>query len=167
MNENYYKLIRKKYVNKGEDHTKLFQTILSITNEIGLDRALKYLEKCVIDKRLGWLDENLKNLEKFNKPINDAFRIFYEIYLGVSIPKDGEIVEKTDNKLVTRWWNFCPTLEVCKRFGLDTREICMKVYHEPVQVFLSRIDSGLRFDRNYDCIRPRVRYCEEMITLGE
>lgn len=167
MNEKYYQLVKQKYGNKGEDFTDLFRTLLSIANQIGLDKSLEYLEKCVSEKRLLWLNESLDNLEKTGNPVDDAYRIFYEIYLGISTPKDGEIVEKTDKKLVTRWWNYCPVLEVCKKLGLDTREICKKAYHKPVQVFLSKINPELKFDRNYDCLRPHTSYCEEIITLDE
>jgi hypothetical protein len=165
MNEKYYQLIREQYKHRGADFVELFQTVLSIGREIGLDNALEYLEQCVIEKRLSWLDKNLEALERTGNPITDGYRIFYEIYLGISPPKDGEIAEQTDKKLVTRWWNDCPTLEACKKLGLDTREICKKVYHKPVQVFLSQIDPRLKFNRNYDVLRPHTPYCEEIIAL--
>jgi len=125
------------------------------------------MERCVSEKRLAWLDGNLDRIEKTGNPVEDGYRIFYEEYLGISIPKDGEIVEKTDKKLVMRWWNYCPTLEACKKFGLDTRIVCKKAYHKPVQIFLSRINPKLRFDRNYDHIRPYAPYCEEIISLED
>ena len=167
MNEKYYQIVKHQYRSSREDFTELFQTILSIADKIGLDNALECLEQCIIEKRLSWLDKHLETLEKTGNPLTDAYRIFYEIYLGISALKDGEIIEKRDRKLVTRWWNYCPTLEACKKLGLDTREICRKVYHKPVQVFLSKIDSKLRFDRNYDALRPHTPYCEEIITLEE
>jgi hypothetical protein len=42
-----------------------------------------------------------------------------------------------------------------------------KSYHKPVQAFLSKIDPRLRFDRNYEALRPHTVYCEEIITLEE
>ena len=99
MSNEHYQLIKQKYESKGDDFVELFQTILSIANEIGLDNALKCLERCVTEKRLSWLDENLDKIEKTGNPINDAYKIFYEIYLGISSPKDGKIVEKTKEKL--------------------------------------------------------------------
>jgi len=39
------------------------------------------------------------------------------------MPREGEIVEKTDKKLVMRWWNYCPVLEACKKLGLDMRVV--------------------------------------------
>jgi hypothetical protein len=138
---------------------------MSISAEMGWDPALGCLRQCVTEKRLAWLDGNLETLERTGNPLADGYRIFYEVYLGISTPEDGEIVEATDKKLVTRWWNRCPTLEACTKLGLDTREICKKVYHEPVQAFLSRIDPRLRFARNYENLRPYAPYCEETIWL--
>ena len=130
-----------------------------------MDAALGYLERCVIQKRLAWLKVNFSEVEKGNGPVADGYRWFYEKYLGASIPKDGEIVERSGNRMVMRWWNPCPTLEACRKFGLDTREICKKVYHRPVTEFLRQINPHLRFDRNYDHIRPHTTYCEEIIEL--
>ena len=167
MKKEYYQVILEKYRNKERDFTGLSRAILSIADEVGLEKVLGYLERCVIEKRLAWLDENLGKIERTGNPVEDGYRIFYEKYLGISVPKDGKIVEKIDKKLVTRWWNYCPVLEACKKFSLDTRTVCKKAYHKPVQVFLSRINPKLRFDRSYDCIRPYTPYCEEIITLEE
>ncbi len=162
-----YQLIKQHYQKSKGDTTELFQIILSVADEIGLEKALAYLEQCVIEKRLAWLNKNLATLDKTDDPVFDGYRLFYEIYLGVSTPTEGEIVEKSRHKMVTRWWNHCPTLEVCEKLGLDTREICKKAYHKPVQAFLSQLNPKLRFERNYDCLRPHTAYCEEIIVLEE
>jgi hypothetical protein len=167
MNDEYYQQVKAKYDSKGADFSDLFETILSIADEASLDEALACLERCVIEKRTAWLDRNLPVLERTADPIDDAYRIFYEVYLGISAPSDGEIVERAPGRMVTRWWNECPTLDVCQKLGLDTREVCKKAYHEPAQVFLSRIDPRLRFERNYDALRPHAAYCEEIIGLEE
>jgi hypothetical protein len=164
---NYYQCIKQQYTNFQGDSTELFNEILRASNEIGIDKALAYLEQCVIEKRLAWLKANLDKTPNEDDPIMDGYRWFYEKYLGVSVPRDGEIVEHTKKKIVMRWRNPCPTLEVCKKLGLDTREICKKAYHKPVQEFLNLINPKLRFDRNYDSIRPHAKYCEEVIELAE
>jgi hypothetical protein len=97
----------------------------------------------------------------------DGFRLFYERYLGLAIPRDGEIVEATPRRIVSRWWNPCPTLEACQKFGLDTREVCRRVYQQPVDAMLRRIDPRLRFRRNYAVLRPHQSCCEEIIELEE
>jgi hypothetical protein len=163
----YYQLILEKYQYKESDFNGLFETVLSVGDEIGLERALGCLERCVSEKRLAWLDRNLDKIERTGNPIEDGYRIFYEKYLGISIPKDGEVVEKTDKEIVMRWWNYCPVLEVRGKLGLHTRVVCKKAYHKPVQIFLLRINPKLKFGRNYDRIRPYSPYCEEIITLEE
>jgi hypothetical protein len=167
MNETYCQLVRQQYWSSGRDFTELFQTILSIAGQIGLDEAWECLERCVIEKRLAWLDRHLATLGRSGDPLADGYRLFYESYLGVSVGKEGAVVEATAGRLVTRWWNACPTLEACRKLGLDTREVCQKAYHRPVQVFLARVDPRLRFNRNYAVLRPYAPYCEEVITLSE
>jgi hypothetical protein len=142
----------------------LFSTILTAVPEIGWDAAWAHLEQCVIEKRLSWLDAHMDNLRRTDNPLNDGFRAFYEVYLRLSCPHDGEIVEASADRLVTRWWNACPTLEACRNLSLDTRDICRRVYHRPVQLFLARIDPRLRFDRNYATLRPYGPCCEEIIS---
>jgi len=52
MRDKYYQLILEKYQYKESDFNGLFETVLSIADEIGLERVLGYLERCVIEKRL-------------------------------------------------------------------------------------------------------------------
>lgn len=165
--DNYYERIQGKYKNSQGNSTDLFKEILSVADEIGLDQALAHLEKCVTEKRIAWIKKYLGKGKETNHPVWDGYQLFYEIYLGVSAPEDGEIVEKSDHKIISRWWNPCPALDACEKLGLDTREICMKAYHKPVQELLIQIHPNLRFERNYACIRPYVPYCEEIIYLEE
>jgi hypothetical protein len=149
---------------KRRDSVKLLETIQSIAEETGLDAALALLEQCVTEKRLAWLDAHPEAIERTGNPLLDGYGTFYEAYLGLA-PGDGEIVEVTASRLVCRWWNPCPTLEACQCIGLDTRTVCRLAYHGPVSAFLSRIDPGLRFERDYDAIRPHATYCQEIILL--
>lgn len=167
MNEKHYQLVRQEYESSGEDYTGLFRVILSIAEETSLDDALQCLERCVTEDTLSWLEDNFAGLEKTGDPIDDAYKLFYETFLGVSAPKDGEIAEQTESRLVIRWRNRCRTLEACTQLGLDTREICPKAYRNMVQAFLSRIDPRLRFEPAHDRIRPHAAYCEEVIMLEE
>lgn len=165
--DEYYHRIRAQYLQSGGDSGPLFETVLSAAEAIGLDQALACLEQCVIEKRLAWLAEPLPTFERTDNPVLDGYRLFYEMYLGVAVPADGEIVEQTGRRLVSRWWNNCPTLAACQKLGLDTRQICRKAYHRPVQLFLNQLDPRLRFERNYEALRPHTAYCEEIITLVE
>lgn len=132
-----------------------------------MDRALAYLEQCVIEKRLAWLKENRAENIRVDDPVKEGYHWFYERYLKVALPADGEIIEQTGKRLVMRWRNPCPTLEACRKLGLDTREVCKKVYEVPVEEFLKTIDPKLRFGRNYEHIRPYAAFCEEFILLDD
>jgi hypothetical protein len=167
MDHKYRLLIKNQYENSQGDSTQLFEAILSAAEEIGLEAALEYLEQCVIEKRAAWLERNEKSIKRTGNPLSDGYKAFYESYLGLSIPEDGEIVEASERRIVMRWWNKCPTLDACRALGLDTREICNKVYHQPVQMMLSKIDARLRFERNYAALRPYKPYCEESVELEE
>lgn len=166
MYEQYQDVLRNEYRRRARDFNALFRQVLTIAEDIGSDAAWKLLENCVIERRLAWLDANPEVTLGTGDPILTAYVAFYEKYLGVRAPDDGEIVESTAERLVIRWWNHCPTLEACKTLGLDTREVCRKAYHGPVQAFLTRIDPKLRFERNYSALRPHAPYCEEIILLA-
>src|SRR5512144_2340193 len=142
----YHQRIRQQYQSLQGDSTDLFNEILAVSSEIGMDEALAYLEQCVIEKRAAWLKANLDEAINENDPAAEGYRWFYEKYLGVSVPRDGEIVEHAEKRIVMRWRNPCPTLEACRKLGLDTREVCKKAYQKPVQEFLQHIHPKLRFD---------------------
>ena len=163
--KNYFERIGDLYRDEAVDAKELFQYIMSAADAITLDNGFSHLERCVIEKRLSWFQENAGVVKTVKNPLERAYRLFYEQYLGLTVPHDGTIVERTETTLVMRWWNHCPTLEACNTCGLDTRDICRKVYHRPVQEFVSRIHPKLHFERNYDHVRPHVDYCEEMFYL--
>ena len=165
--DTYSLLIKQQYENSAGDSTALFQTILAIAEEIGLEAALGYLQQAVSEKRLSWIEHHLSALPRSGYVLQDGFQAFFERYLGLSIPRDGEIVEATPTRIVLRWWNECPTLNACSKLGLDTRTVCRQAYHQPVNDMLQRIDPRLRFERNYESIRPYMPYCEEVIYLEE
>ena len=167
MPDRYLQQINNLYLKSGQDSTALFQTLLEIADEIGLDTALGFLQTCVLHKREAWILQKQASFIRTEDPVTDAYRLFYEDYLGLSVPKDGEIIEHTPTRLVMRWWNECPTLTSCQKFGLDTREICRKVYHAPVQMLFSALGPRLHFDRNYQALRPHTADCEEIISLVE
>ena len=159
--------IREAYRAGGGDATRLFQAVLDAAGEGGLDEALTCLEQCVTEKRAAWMASHADSAARSGDPVQDGFRLFYEGYLGLCIPRDGEIVEAGSRRIVSRWWNRCPTLEACQKFGLDTREVCRRAYQQPVEDMLRRIDPRLRFRRNYAVLRPHQAWCEEIIELEE
>ncbi len=167
MKAEYRDRIKRLYDRSRGDSTELFEAILRIAGETGLDSPLAFLEQCVIKRRLAWWESAGMALPRAASPLMSGFRLFYEGYLGLAIPRDGEVVEATEHRLVSRWWNRCPTLEACQKLGLDTRVICKRVYHHPVEALLQRIDPRLRFERNYAAIRPYAPYCEEILCIAK
>lgn len=165
MNDPDAARIRQMYEQSRGDATALFETIISVSRDAGMERALACLEDCVIERRLAWLAARAGTWRRTGDPIRDGYQLFYEDYLGLAVPRDGEIVERTERRWVTRWWNRCLTLEACQALGLDTRVICRAAYERPVQALLARIDPRLCFTRNYEALRPVALYCEEIITL--
>ena len=159
--------IKEAYLSSGGDSTRLFQTVLDVAGQDGWEETLACLEGCVSEKRTAWMRNNPEIIPSSGDPVLDGFRLFYERYLGLSVPRDGEIVEATPQRIVSRWWNPCPTLEACRKLGLDTRDVCRRVYQQPVEAMLRRIDPRLRFRRNYAALRPHQAYCEEIIELDE
>jgi hypothetical protein len=171
MNEELCQLVKRLY-EKG-DSTEMFRVMRSMAGagfggfkNVSFGDFLECLERCVVQKRLSWLERNAGTVARTGNPLVDGFHMFYEVYLGLSIPREGEIYSADDRRLVTRWWNRCPTLDACLETGLDTREVCRKAFEKPVRVFLSRVDPRLRFRRNYDALRPHTPYCEEIIEIG-
>jgi hypothetical protein len=130
-----------------------------------LKAALALLEQCVVTKRMAWLDQHLARFVRTGDVLCDGYRLFYEDYLGFSVPDGGEIVVQTERELTMRWWNPCPTLDACVQLGLDTRLICRQAYHRPVQEMLACLDPRLRFERNYETLSPYAPYCEERIVM--
>jgi hypothetical protein len=82
MDREYSQLVRDQYESSRGDSTALFQTILSIAEEVGMKEDLECLQQCVIERRLAWLDRNVKALEKTGNPLIDGYKTFYESYLG-------------------------------------------------------------------------------------
>jgi hypothetical protein len=165
MEKDYLQLVKAQYEYSREDATRLFETLLEIARAIGWNATLNLLETCVIERRMAWLDRHEDALERTDSPVADGYKLFYEEYLGLALPRDGELVEENAHCIRVRWRNRCPTLEACQKLGLDTREVCRKAYDRPVQRMLARIDPRLRFRRNYAALRPELPYCEESIEL--
>jgi hypothetical protein len=167
LTPNLTNLIQEIYLKENRDYDELFQAVLTVSKDIGLNKALKILNDCMKQKRLLWLDNNLRNIEKTGNTLEDGFRIFYEIYLGISLLQDGEIIEKTNTRIISRWWNQCSILDMAIKYNLDTRIICKKACHNSTQEFFSIINPKLKFDRNYESLRPHTPYCEEYLILED
>lgn len=160
----YLNRIRRQYLRLQGDSTELFEEIIRIAAEIGMERPLAMLETCCTEKRLAWVAAHVTApMPADDCAVETGFDWFYNRYLHARLPQDGEIIFTSPERMVARWWNECPTLDACVKLGLDTRQVCRLAYHHPVDAFLQAIHPRLRFERNYDCIRPYCGYCEEII----
>ena len=123
------------------------------------------LERQILQKRLKWFEDNrddiLSRLE--GSDLEKAYRL---LLLKLGIDEDGApVVEKTGKKIMFHSKNFCPTLEACKILGFDTGEVCRAITEKPTEELIKKINPRLRFERNYDKLRPCCDYCEEWVRL--
>jgi hypothetical protein len=79
--------------------------------------------------------------------------------------KDCQIVELTKNQIIFRWKNKCPVLDISKYLKIDTKKSCKKISEPVCRFFLNNISKKIEFKRNYNCIRPYQKSCEEVITI--
>ncbi|MFH2130634.1 MAG: nucleoside deaminase [bacterium] len=115
-------------------------------------------------KRVSWYsDQDFKPVS--DDCLDQAYGLFLK-KLGISAA-EAPVVDRQPDRLVIHSKNFCPTLEACNILGLDTRVICRKLTEGPTQELLQQLNPKLRFQRNYQHIRPHGPYCEEMIILAK
>jgi len=130
-----------------------------------MDDGWKRIEKELIERRIEWFEENKDNI--FRKVKGTDVEKAYQLLLMKIGIKEGKapIIEKSQNRVVFHSKNFCAVLEACKILELDTRNVCKTVFEKPSDELIKKINSRLRFIRNYKCIRPYTTYCEEIIEL--
>jgi tRNA(adenine34) deaminase len=117
-----------------------------------------------IRRRLDWFKENRLTFTFINHDLVDSAYNLLLCRLNIDRSK-AQIVDRTDYRIVFHSKNFCPTLEACKILNYDTRYICKHYNENATDVLIKQIDQRLRFERNYDKLRPYSDYCEEMIIL--
>ena len=128
------------------------------------DAALAALNADSVSRRVVWFRENKDRLSFLSEDLLDsAYRLLLTRF-GIS-PEEAPIVSKTESQITFHSQNFCPTLEACKRLGLDTRHICRCINENSTNQLIRQIDPRLTFSRNYEKLRPYSPYCEETITL--
>jgi hypothetical protein len=142
------------------ENVRKFVAKFKIAKEIN---GWKLIEKELTEKRNIWFEKNKKSLKLQGRDVEKAYRLILK-KIGIN-PNEALIVEKTKKRIVFHSTNFCPTLEACKILGLDTKKICKRVFEKPTDYLVKKINSNLKFSRNYQKIRPYTNYCEESIEL--
>ena len=117
-----------------------------------------------IRRRLDWFKEKRSTFSFINHNLLDSAYNLLLCRMNIDSSK-AQIIDRTDHRIVFRSRNFCPTLEACKILNYDTRYICKNYNENATDVLIKQIDHRLKFDRNYDKLRPYSDYCEEMIIL--
>ena len=118
-----------------------------------------------VQRWLAWWEANHLRLDLRGPLPRQAYTLVLLLYMGLD-PHTVPVVYEDDKTIIWRSTNFCPTLEACRRLGLDTRIVCRAATEAAVQALIARLDPRLRFSRNYaDGLRPYADYCEEQITL--
>ncbi len=130
------------------------------------DDALRRYNDESAAKRIRWFDENRASFDfTVEDPVYAGYRLLLARF-GIS-EREMPVVSRSEKRIVFHSKNFCPTLEACGLLGLDTGHVCAKYNEKSTDLLVKRIDSRLVFSRNYDTLRPRAEYCEEMISLGD
>ena len=147
------------------DEKRISEAIAKLekAKEIG---SYEFIAKEMTQKRLRWYEENKGKLNLEGSDVRKAYTLLLTKYLGLS-PEEIPVIYEDERKIVWRSYNFCPTLEACKKLGMDTRKVCKNAMEKPAQELISKINPNLKFSRNYEKIRPYSDYCEEIIELVE
>ncbi len=149
---------------KTKELVRVFSLLLKLEELIG-ERAWRFYEELITEKRALWLQENRKNYASIDSQLERAFKAFYEGKLGLNLKRDCELIEASEKRIIARWRNPCPVLEACKALGLDTKKVCKLCYEGPARAFMKRIAPNVFFSRNYSHLRPRANSCEEVLEL--
>ncbi len=128
------------------------------------DAALRALNEDSIRRRTAWFRENK---DKFSFLSDNVLDSAYRLLLARFHipPEEAPVGSRTDRSITFHSRNFCPTLEACKRLGLDTRHVCKRLNEDSTNQLIQQIDPRLRFSRNYEKLRPYAPYCEETISF--
>ncbi len=125
------------------------------------------LHEALLAKRLAWWHAHRADLALAGPLPRQAYTLVFLIYMGLDAAQVPVVYEDC-RRIVWRSANSCPTLEACRRLGLDTRIVCRAATERSVETLIRRLDDRLRFGRNYATgIRPYAAYCEEEIWLAE
>lgn len=125
------------------------------------------LADLITQRRVEWIREHLDEmLAKYDglNPEEQAYRIIFFDHMGIN-PGHSKMVRISPTKIKIESHNFCPYLEACQQLGLDTRFVCREIGEPSLQEMLKIIHPNLRYNRNYQNIRPKNRFCEEYIEL--
>lgn len=130
------------------------------------EAALDALNEDSVQRRTTWFNEHRAEFDYLaGDPLEAGYRLLLARF-GIT-SELAPVIERTEQRIVFHSQNFCPTLEACRRLGLDTRLVCKRLNERATEVLIKLANPRLTFSRNYDCLRPYAPYCEETITLKD
>lgn len=130
------------------------------------EAALDALNEDSVFRRTAWFNENRAEFDFLSgDPLEAGYRLLLARF-GIT-PEQAPVFERTERKIVFHSQNFCPTLEACRRLGLDTRLVCKLLNERATDSLVKLINPRLTFSRNYEQLRPYAPYCDETITLED
>ncbi len=137
----------------------------SVERQVALLREgdLRALEAATTAKRLAWLDARGGPLRSAPPTPRRLFEALFLEYMQLA-PADLPVLSESPEHITWASRNPCPTLEACRRTGLDTRSVCKAAFERSTQAFLSWFDPRFRFLRDYARIRPWAEHCVERIV---
>lgn len=128
------------------------------------EAALDALNEDSVQRRTTWFNEHRAGFGFLaGDPLEAGYRLLLARF-GIT-PEQAPVIERTERRIVFHSQNFCPTLEACRRLGLDTRFVCKRLNEQATDALIKLVDPRLTFSRNYEQLRPYAPYCEEMLTL--
>ena len=125
------------------------------------------LAEFITQRRLMWFRENRETLLQKYADLNleeQAYHILFIEHMKID-PAYSIITRVSPTKIRIDSYNFCPYLIACQQLGLDTKKVCREIGEPSIQNMIQAINPQLRFERNYDNLRPNSNFCEEYIEL--
>lgn len=130
------------------------------------EAALCALNEDSVQRRTAWFYEHRDSFDFLaGDPLEAGYRLLLARFRIP--PEEAPVAERTERKIVFHSQNFCPTLEACRRLGLDTRFVCKRLNELATDALIKLCDPRLTFSRNYERLRPYAPYCEETISLED
>src|SRR5512143_3572671 len=115
----------------------LFETKVQDQMQRLQTQGMRTVEADIAARRIAWLRQHVPPvIDPGSITPRRAFELLFFEHMRLD-PADLPVVSETEGEIVWRSTNRCPTLEVCARLALDTRQVCRSANEKATQVFLS------------------------------
>ena len=121
----------------------MYRLVLAVGKQYGMDKAYEIMSDTVADKRLGWLNQVMAELELAGTEVEKGFGL----YLKYFRPKedDFQIIEQTKERVVFKRKDFIDAIAcACDVLGLDAIEVNNKVYARTMNLMFQKLNLNLK-----------------------